>query len=96
MSFLRALAVAATGGDLNSAARLKQLAVISLVFLALAGVIGALAGGFWLINLTAAYATMLALIEAEMRVAMALTGCTGLADIDRSCLAEQAYEPGRV
>jgi L-lactate dehydrogenase (cytochrome) len=31
---------------------------------------------------------LLALIEAEMRVAMALTGCPRVADIDRSCLME--------
>lgn len=31
---------------------------------------------------------LLHLIEAEMRVAMALTGCTSIAQIDRSCLVE--------
>ena len=63
---MQVLILAAAGGDMSPAARVRQLAVISLAFLALAGVIGSLAGGFWLINLTAAYATMLALMGANL------------------------------
>jgi L-lactate dehydrogenase (cytochrome) len=35
----------------------------------------------------AGVAHMLQLVEAEMRVAMALTGCTRIADIDRNAIA---------
>ena len=66
MSFIQSLASVAAGGDLSRLARLRQLLVISIAFLLLAATIGALAGGFWLINLTAAYATMLALIGTNL------------------------------
>lgn len=66
MSVITALAVAVSGGDMSPGDRIRQLFVISAAFLLLAVVIGVVAGGFWLINLTAAYATMLALIGANM------------------------------
>ena len=66
MSIVQVLASAASGGDMSSGARLRQLAFISIAFLLLAGLLGAVADGFWLINLTAAYATMLALIGANL------------------------------
>ena len=73
---------------------------LDVVRLLALGAKGVLLGRAWAYALAArgeaGVTTMLALIEAEMRVAMALTGCTGIADINRSCLAEQAYEPGRV
>jgi len=66
VSLAHNLALAASGGDMSPRARIRQLAVISVVFLLLAAIMGAFAGGFWLINLTAAYATMLALIGTNL------------------------------
>ena len=66
MSVLRALAGIAGGGDMSPTARFRQLVLMSVIFLVLALIIAALAGGFWLINLTAAYATMLALIGTNL------------------------------
>ncbi|MCJ2183464.1 FMN-dependent L-lactate dehydrogenase LldD [Novosphingobium sp. 1949] len=55
------------------------------------GAKGVLLGRAWAWALGAAgeagVTRMLAIIEAEMRIAMALTGCTRIADIDRSILA---------
>lgn len=62
MSTFGNIVLAASGNGSAVNARAQQLAVMSVLFLMLAGVIGALAGGFWLINLTAAYAVMLALM----------------------------------
>jgi L-lactate dehydrogenase (cytochrome) len=54
------------------------------------GAKGVLLGRAWAYALAgggeAGVAHLLQLIEAEMRVAMALTGCTRIADIDRSRL----------
>lgn len=66
MSPLRAVVLAAAGGDMSPAARRRQLVVMSALFLALAALIGFTAGGFWLINLTAAYAIMLALMGVNL------------------------------
>ncbi|HWA47640.1 MAG TPA: hypothetical protein VG742_05160, partial [Dongiaceae bacterium] len=66
MSPLSALVLAAAGGDMSPAARYRQLLVMSVLYLLLAAIIAALAGGFWLINLTAAYATMLALMGTNL------------------------------
>ena len=66
MSPLSALVLAAAGGDMSAAARYRQLVVMSVLYLLLAAVIAALAGGFWLINLTAAYASMLALMGTNL------------------------------
>ena len=56
------------------------------------GAKGVLLGRAWAYALAArgeaGVTKMLALIEAEMRVAMALTGATNIAEINRSCLAE--------
>jgi len=56
------------------------------------GAKGVLLGRAWAYALAAqgeaGVTKMLALIAAEMRVAMALTGCTNIAEINRSCLAE--------
>ena len=81
MTVMRALALAAAGGDMSPSARFRQLAVMSVIFLALAVVIGAAAGGFWLINLTAAYATMLALIGTNL-----LFGQLGLVSLSQFAL----------
>lgn len=66
MNPLRTLVLAAAGGDMSPTARWRQLAVMSVLFLILAVIIGLVAGGFWLINLTAAYATMLALMGTNL------------------------------
>ena len=56
------------------------------------GAKGVLLGRAWAYALAArgeaGVTKMLALIEAEMRVAMALTGATNIAEINRACLAE--------
>jgi len=82
MSWLGAVANAVSGGDMSPAARLRQLVTISVAFLLLAAVIGLAAGGFWLINLTAAYATMLALIGTNL-----LFGQLGLVSLAQFALA---------
>ena len=55
------------------------------------GAKGVLLGRAWAYALAAqgeaGVTKMLQLIEAEMRVAMALTGCSNIADIDQSILA---------
>lgn len=64
---------------------------LDVVRLLALGAHGVLLGRAWAYALAArgeaGVTAMLALIEAEMRVAMALTGCTRIADINRSCLA---------
>lgn len=66
------------------------LDVVRLIAL---GAQGVLLGRAWAYALAArgeaGVAHMLRLIEAEMRIAMALTGCNRIADIDRSRLAER-------
>jgi branched-chain amino acid transport system permease protein len=66
MNPLSALLLASAGKDLTPGARYRQFLTLGALFLALAGAIGALAGGFWLINLTAAYAAMLALMGTNL------------------------------
>jgi branched-chain amino acid transport system permease protein len=66
MTPLRNFALAAAGGDMSPTARWRQLVIITVLFLLLAITMGLLAGGFWLINLTAAYATMLALMGTNL------------------------------
>lgn len=64
---------------------------LDVVRLLALGAEGVLLGRIWAYALAArgqaGVAHMLQLVEAEMRVAMALTGCTKLADIDRSAIA---------
>lgn len=59
------------------------------------GARGVLLGRAWVFALAAAGQTgvahVLRLIEAEMRIAMALTGRTGISAIDRSCLVEDGW-----
>ncbi|MEO5773591.1 MAG: FMN-dependent L-lactate dehydrogenase LldD [Sphingomicrobium sp.] len=67
---------------------------LDVVRLLALGARGVLLGRIWAYALAArgqaGVAHMLQLVEAEMRVAMALTGCTSIADIDRSTIA--AYD----
>lgn len=64
---------------------------LDVVRLLALGAKGVLLGRIWAYALAArgqeGVAHMLQLVEAEMRVAMALTGCTKVADIDRSTIA---------
>jgi L-lactate dehydrogenase (cytochrome) len=64
---------------------------LDVVRLLALGARGVLLGRIWAYALAArgqaGVAHMLQLVEAEMRVAMALTGCTGIAGIDRSAIA---------
>lgn len=66
MKTIADIVLAASGNGGAGGERLRQILVMSMLFLLLAGVIGAVAGGFWLINLTAAYAVMLALMGANV------------------------------
>jgi branched-chain amino acid transport system permease protein len=66
MSAFSRIVLTAAGSDMSPTARLNQLAAIALLFTLLSTVLGVLAGGFWLINLTAAYATMLALMGTNL------------------------------
>jgi L-lactate dehydrogenase (cytochrome) len=60
------------------------------------GAHGVLLGRAWIYALAArgqaGVEQLLAMIEREMRVAMALTGCTRIEQIDRTCLATQAWD----
>ncbi len=62
MKAVRTIVLASAGIDSKPGARLRQLLAMTLLFSVLAAVIAIVAHGFWLINLTAAYATMLALM----------------------------------
>lgn len=66
MTPLQNLALAAAGGDMSPAARQRQYVVIVVLYVLLVLIIGATADGFWRINLTAAYATMLALMGTNL------------------------------
>ena len=66
MSWLHDLVLVAGGGDMSPAARRKQLVAMIVLYLLLAGLLGALSGGYWRINLTAAYAVMLALMGTNL------------------------------
>lgn len=66
MTSLNEFILAAAGGDMSPTARVRQIGVIAILFTAVAIVFGFVAGGFWLINLTAAYATMLALMGTNL------------------------------
>jgi L-lactate dehydrogenase (cytochrome) len=70
---------------------------LDVVRLLALGAKGVLLGRAWVYALAAAgeagVAHVLKLIEAEMRVAMALTGVTSLAAINRSILVEQTAPP---
>jgi len=76
--------VLADGGIRNGLDVVRMLAL---------GARGVLLGRSWIYALAgggeAGVAHMLKLFEAEMRVAMALTGVTRVADITRACLVEQ-------
>lgn len=56
----------AGGGDLSPAARRRQRLAMVVGFMALAAMFAAVSGGFWRINLTAAYAVMLALMGSSV------------------------------
>ncbi|MBO9712218.1 FMN-dependent L-lactate dehydrogenase LldD [Sphingomonas sp.] len=77
------LTILADGGVRSGLDVLRMLAL---------GADGVLLGRAWAYALAArgeaGVAHMLKLIEAEMRVAMALTGCTRIAEIDRAALAD--------
>jgi len=76
--------VLADGGIRNGLDVVRMLAL---------GARGVLLGRSWIYALAgggeAGVAHMLKLFEAEMRVAMALTGVTRVTDITRDCLVEQ-------
>jgi branched-chain amino acid transport system permease protein len=81
MNMFGTIVLTAAGNGTSANVRMRQMAVLSLLFLALAGVIGTLAGGFWLINLTAAYAVMLALMGTNV-----LFGQLGLVSLSQYAL----------
>jgi branched-chain amino acid transport system permease protein len=54
------------GGDGSDAARRRQLIAMAGIYDVVALLIGTLSGGYWRINLTAAYATMLALMGVNL------------------------------
>ena len=64
---------------------------LDVVRLLALGAKGVLLGRAWVYALAArgeaGVTHMLQLMDAEMRVAMALTGCTSIAEVDRSTLA---------
>lgn len=62
MSGLNDLISLVGGGDGGEASRRRQLVAMGVLYAIIAIVIGTLSGGYWRINLTAAYATMLALL----------------------------------
>lgn len=66
MNLLERIVLAAGGGDLSAAARRRQLVVMAVLHAALAVVLAASVGGYWRINLTAAYAVMLALMGSSL------------------------------
>jgi branched-chain amino acid transport system permease protein len=64
MTPLRHLILASAGHE--PGARYRQFLAMAVLFLVVAAAIAIFAGGFWLINLTAAYATMLALMGTNL------------------------------
>jgi len=66
MNAVRTIVLASAGIDSKPGARLRQLLAMALLFWVLAAAIAIFARGFWLINLTAAYATMLALMGTNL------------------------------
>jgi branched-chain amino acid transport system permease protein len=66
MRLLSDLIQVAGGGDMSTAARRKQMLAMAALYLLLAALLGALSGGYWRINLTAAYAVMLALMGTNL------------------------------
>jgi branched-chain amino acid transport system permease protein len=66
MNVVGRIVLAAAGGDMSRAAQYRQLVVMSILYLVLVAIIALTAGGFWLINLTAAFATMLALMGTSL------------------------------
>lgn len=66
MRLIERLVYVAGGGDLSPAGRRRQLVAMAGLYLALALAFVALSGGFWRINLTAAYAVMLALMGSSL------------------------------
>ena len=81
MSMIGSIVLAASGNGAAGNARVQQMVVMSILYLLLAGIIGATAGGFWLINLTAAYAVMLALMGTNV-----LFGQLGLVSLSQYAL----------
>jgi len=82
----------AVGDDLTVLADGGVRSGLDVVRMLALGAKGVLLGRAWSYALAAkgeaGVTQMLALIEAEMKVAMALTGCRTIADINRSCLAQ--------
>lgn len=81
MNMFGSIILAASGNASTGSAKAQQIVVMSFLFLVLAGIIGATAGGFWLINLTAAYAVMLALMGTNV-----LFGQLGLVSLSQYAL----------
>lgn len=71
----------AGGGDLGASDRRRQLLVMIVVYMILAGLLAAFSGGYWRINLTAAYAVMLALMGTSL-----LYGQLGLVSLSQFAL----------
>lgn len=66
MKALDSLIIVMGGGDGSEAARRRQLVAMVCVYTVVAGGIGIFSGGYWRINLSAAYATMLALMGVNL------------------------------
>ena len=66
MTLLQRLVYVIGGGDLSPAARRNQLWAMVIGYMAIAVFFAAISGGFWRINLTAAYAVMLALMGSSV------------------------------
>ena len=66
MSLVNRIVLAAAGGDKGPTARATQQIAIAVLFGIVVIIFGFFAGGYWLINLTAAYATMLALMGTNL------------------------------
>jgi branched-chain amino acid transport system permease protein len=66
MSLVNRIILLSAGGGADATAKVNQQIAIAVLFAIVAIVFGLLAGGYWLINLTAAYATMLALMGTNL------------------------------
>lgn len=66
MNLLERALYTAGGGDMSPAARHRQRLAMAVAFLLLAGLFAVFSGGYWRINLTAAYSVMLALMGSSV------------------------------